>query len=168
MTHTQISLGEGDAAKTFAADNQLVLTVDGKATPRLTSWADPLLRPERPLAAKDQPGSLTVSVDGGPEFDWAAGRWASPDTEMFLVNDSDRFWNENAPAFTLAPGPHTLRVKGLSPFAPLAGDGRAHRAGPGVSGPAPPRAAKPARPGAAALLPGPLLRSGSPAIQPAR
>jgi hypothetical protein len=74
---------------------------------------------QRPLAAKEAPGSITVSLDGGPEFDWARGIWMAPDSEMFLVNESEEFWRHNAPSFRLDPGEHVLRIRANSDYARL-------------------------------------------------
>jgi hypothetical protein len=109
----------GGSAKTFLAANTLSLTVDGDRTLDLSALADPMLAPERALTAKDVPGAATISLDGGPEYDWARGAWMGPDSELFLVNDSDAFWRYNAPTFTVGPGQHELRVKARSPFVRL-------------------------------------------------
>jgi len=109
----------GGSAKTFLAANTLALTVDGGRTVDLSALADPMLAPDRPLSAKDTAGAATISVDGGRDYDWARGAWMAPDSELFLVNDSDAFWRYNAPTFTVGPGQHELRVKAQSAFVRL-------------------------------------------------
>jgi len=119
--------GDTPAAKQFSAGNQLLVEVDGKPCPErsrrgwidISALADPQRIPDRALTAKDKPGSITVSLDGGPDYDWAAGRWIAPDSEMFLVNESEEFWRYNAPSLQVGPGRHVLRVKAHSQFARL-------------------------------------------------
>jgi hypothetical protein len=107
------------ASKAFSATNELVVGVDGKRWIDISALADPQLLPDRPLTAKDAAGSITVSVDGGPEQNWASARWIAPDSEMFLVNDSEEFWRYNAPALSVGQGKHVLQVKANSAFARL-------------------------------------------------
>jgi YVTN family beta-propeller protein len=107
------------ASKSFSATNELVVGVDGKRWVDISALADPQLLPDRPLATKDTAGSITVSVDGGPEMNWAAATWMAPDSEMFLVNEGEEFWRYNAPALEVRPGRHALRVRANSPFARL-------------------------------------------------
>jgi hypothetical protein len=111
----------GGAAKTFLGANTLALTVDGGRTLDLSALADPMLGPDRPLSQKDTVGAATVSVDGGPEYDWARGTWMAPDSEVFLVNNSEEFWRYNAPILAAGPGQHELRVRAHSPFLRLDG-----------------------------------------------
>ena len=63
------------------------------------------------LAGGDQPGSITVSVDGGPDVDWRSGLWTRPDNQTFLVYGTDEYWEWNAPAFAVKPGEHVLTIK---------------------------------------------------------
>lgn len=63
------------------------------------------------LGAADRPGSVTVSVDGGADFDWRAGLWTRPDNGTFLVYDTDEYWKWNAPSFAVKPGDHVLTIK---------------------------------------------------------
>lgn len=81
----------------------------------LTTLCDPQLQPQRALTDLDDPGSITVSLDGGPQFDWRRGIWSRPDNNLFLVYDSDDYWRWNAPAFMLRPGTHTLTVTAHNP-----------------------------------------------------
>ena len=114
-----VSVPAGAAAKRFMATNQLVIGVDGTRAIDISALADPQLMPDPGLTLKDAPGSITVSVDGGTEYDWAARRWIAPDSEMFLVNDSEEFWRYNAPALKVGPGRHVVRIRAHSPFARL-------------------------------------------------
>ncbi len=119
-SHAKVSVPVGAATpRQFAAENTLALRIDEKRSVDLSAQADPQLLPDRALTARDTPGSITVSVDGGPERDWAAGRWIAPDNEAFLVSDTEEFWRYNAPAFQVGPGQHTLRVTAHSAFVRL-------------------------------------------------
>ena len=97
--------------KTYTADNQLVLGVDGRRWVDVSSVADPQLAPARALAGADQPGSIAVSLDGGPEFDWTRQIWMAPANEAFLVNGTESFAQWNAPTFAIGPGEHVIRVR---------------------------------------------------------
>ena len=118
-TRAEVALKVEATTKRLTAGNDLLVGVDGRRWIDVSAFADPQLLPDRPLTAKDTPGSLTVSVDDGPEHNWAAARWIAPDSEMFLVNDSEEFWRYNAPALTVGPGRHVIRVKANSAFARL-------------------------------------------------
>jgi YVTN family beta-propeller protein len=114
---TEAQVPVGGATKTFAADNELVLGVDGERWIDLSEAADAQRMAARPLHAKEMPGTITVSLDEGPEYDWARSIWTAPDSELFLVNDSDEFWRYNAVSVPVEPGRHVLRVKAHSPYA---------------------------------------------------
>ena len=121
--------------RTFTADNQLLLGVTDphrsaapgalQPPPPTTRWidvtsvADPQTAPVRPLAKGDQPGAVTLSVDGGPEYDWLNDRWMTPDNQTFLVAGSSEFRRWNAPTFRLDRGKHVLKVRGHSAHAGL-------------------------------------------------
>ena len=103
--------------KSISADNSLTLRVD-KRWIDVSSATDPQLLPSaRPLAAGDLPGTVTLSVDDGPEHDWTRDMWMTPDQNLFLVAETDDFWRWNAPTFRVGPGRHVLKVRARSPFA---------------------------------------------------
>jgi len=108
---TVARFGAAAREKTFTADNQLVLGVDGRRWVDVSAVTDPQLAPARALTEEDQPGSITVSLDGGPEFDWTRQVWMAPTNEAFLVNGSESFAQWNAPAFEIEPGEHVIRVR---------------------------------------------------------
>jgi len=114
-----VAVPGAQAPKRFAARNELALVVDDQRFLDLSAVADPQRLPARALSAKEAPGSITVSLDGGPEHNWAAGTWVGPDSELFLVNDSESFWRYNAASLRVGPGRHVLRVKANSSFARL-------------------------------------------------
>jgi hypothetical protein len=116
-TATSVKLAA--AAKRFTADDDLLVGVDDKRWVDISALADPQRLPDPPLTAKDVAGSITISVDGGPERDWASGRWITPDNELFLVNETEEFWRYNAPTLEVGPGQHVLQVKANSAFARL-------------------------------------------------
>jgi len=101
----------GAAAKQFAGTNQLVLNVDGKRPIDVSTVADPQEAPARTLCAKDTPGSITLSLDGGPEQDFTRQVWMDPMGQRFLVNETDGYWDENAPVLQVKPGRHVLRIR---------------------------------------------------------
>jgi DNA-binding beta-propeller fold protein YncE len=108
----------GRQLTTITADNALLLRC-GDQWLDVSSLADPQLLRPRPLLNRDQPGSLTFSLDGGPEYDWTAGLWMTPDAEALLVNDSEEYWQWNALAFAVQPGRHYLQVRLRSPYVRL-------------------------------------------------
>ncbi|MBC7287441.1 MAG: hypothetical protein H5T86_05225 [Armatimonadetes bacterium] len=114
----QVTLPGQEKPVEIYADNSLLLKV-GDRWVDASNIADPQLVAGRPLTTRDVPGSMIVSVDGGPAFNWTRGLWMTPDSQMFLVNDSDEYWLWNAPSFTVGPGKHTLSVRLLSPHARL-------------------------------------------------
>lgn len=82
-----------------------------------TEFTDPQQSPlMAPLTPKDEPGALTLSLDGGPWFPWRRELWMTPDEEQFLRADTEEFWRWNAPVFSLGPGRHVLEVQAHSPF----------------------------------------------------
>lgn len=102
--------GSGEAAAVqVRADNCLVLRV-GDQWVDVTSVADPVPAAQRALTSRDAAGSITVQVDDGPEYDWTRGLWMTPDDQIFLVNDSEEYWDWNAPSFRVGRGHHVLRV----------------------------------------------------------
>lgn len=115
-TSVEIPTSAAAEAETIkvAADDRLVLKV-GDEWMDVSSVADPYTGAERPLTARDEPGSMTVSVDDGPWHDWTLGRWMNPENEMFLVNGTEEYWKWNAPSFAVKPGRHVLKVKLRSP-----------------------------------------------------
>jgi YVTN family beta-propeller protein len=116
-----LALAVGGQTKTFAAQDDLLVHVDGTRLIDVTAMADPQRLPEPPLTKADTPGTITLSLDGGPEYDWAKGVWVAPESKMLQVNGSDEFWRHNAAAFTVPAGEHVLRVRAHSPYARLQG-----------------------------------------------
>ena len=101
----------GGAEKTVAGGGNMLLQVDGKRNVDLSSLCDPQQAAEEPLLPGDEAGSLTVSLDGGAEFDWRRGVWTRPDNGMFLLFGTDEYWRYNAPSFAVKPGEHVLTVR---------------------------------------------------------
>jgi len=112
--------------KVFTVDNQHTLGIAVKDSQGAvleqrwvdtTEFTDPQQPPTMaPLTPKDEPGALTLSVDGGPWFPWRRELWMTPDEEQFLRADTEEFWRWNAPVFSLSPGRHILEVRAHSPF----------------------------------------------------
>ena len=73
------------------------------------------------LMPGDQPGAVTLSIDGGPECDWENDVWFTPDERAMLVRGTGEFNLWNAVRFSLAPGKHVLKVKACSSCANLEG-----------------------------------------------
>jgi hypothetical protein len=73
------------------------------------------------LMPGDQPGAITLSIDGGPECDWENDVWFTPDQRVMLVRGTGEFGLWNAVRFSLAPGKHVLKVKACSPYVNLEG-----------------------------------------------
>jgi len=119
----------GGGKKVFTVDNLHTVGVavkDAQGATLETRWIDTsaVTDPQQwpvaePLTPRDEPGAITVSVDGGPSFPWRRELWMTPDEEQLLVADSEEFWRWNAPTFALAPGRHVLEVKAHSPFVQL-------------------------------------------------
>jgi DNA-binding beta-propeller fold protein YncE len=80
-----------------------------------------LLPDDLPLTARDKPGTITIALDGGSEFNWQRGIWQTPTQGIFLINDTDEFWAWNAPKFKLPPGRHVIRVRAYSRYALIDG-----------------------------------------------
>jgi YVTN family beta-propeller protein len=116
-----LALTVGGQAKTFAAQDDLLVRVDGKRFLDLSAMADPQRLAAPPLTEADAPGTITISLDGGPEYDWAKGVWVAPESKMLQVNGSDEFWRHNAAAFAVPAGEHVLRVRAHSAYARLQG-----------------------------------------------
>ena len=110
-----------EKTRTFLAeDNSAALCVDGATWLDLRSVCDPQLDPAMAvLKPGDQPGTVTLALDEGPEHDWRRNTWLTPDNELFLVNGTREFQRWNDVLFRLAPGQHRLRVSARSPFAAL-------------------------------------------------
>ncbi|MFQ6096572.1 MAG: sugar-binding protein, partial [Armatimonadota bacterium] len=106
------------AVTTVSADNSLLLKI-GDEWLDVTSVADPWRGQQRPLTARDEVGSITVSIDDGPEYDWTRRRWMDPDSQMFLVSDSEEYWRHNAPTFSVNEGQHVLKVRMRRPHVRL-------------------------------------------------
>lgn len=119
----------GGGKKVFTVDNLHTVGVavkDSQGATLETRWVDTsaVTDPQQwpaaePLTDLDEPGAITVSVDGGPSFPWRRELWMTPDEEQLLVADSEEFWRWNAPTFALPPGRHILEVKAHSPFVQL-------------------------------------------------
>ena len=116
--YEQLATGK---TKTFSADNLLTLRVDGVRWLDMTRVADPQMGVGRPLSQRDKPGTITLSVDDGPQHDWTQDIWLAPGQSVFLQNGTEEYWRWNAPAFQLKPGRHVLKVRAHSPFACLDG-----------------------------------------------
>ena len=116
---TAATMQVAEQAKKFAAYGQLVVRVDDQRLIDVTAATDPQLADPPPLRPSDTPGALTFSFDGGPEYDWMHGVWTAPDTQLYLVGDSDEFWRWNAPNFRLPPGTHELRIRAPGALARL-------------------------------------------------
>ncbi len=99
------------AEKTFQAGNDLLLRVNNARDVDVSAVADPQFLPDRGLAGGDEPGSITLRLDDGPEYDCTHGVWMRPDNNEILVADSEEFWHWNAPGFDCSPGAHTLTVR---------------------------------------------------------
>jgi YVTN family beta-propeller protein len=110
LRHSAAETTIAAARKTFAASDELLVRVDDKRDVDVSAICDPQLAADRPLTAGER-GSLTVSCDGGSEYNWRRDIWQRPDNGVFLVNDTDEFWRWNAPRLRLGPGRHTLTVR---------------------------------------------------------
>ncbi|HIE09152.1 MAG TPA: hypothetical protein EYP65_04815, partial [Armatimonadetes bacterium] len=113
----RISVKISKGTKSFVADNLLTLGIDGERWIDVSEAADPQLLSPQPLGEKDAPGTITLSLDNGPEFDWRNDIWFTPDQQIFLIYDTDEFWDWNAITFRLKPGRHILRVRAYSRWA---------------------------------------------------
>jgi hypothetical protein len=102
----------------YICTNDLLLKVGDKLVD-VSDVCDPQLANPQPLSERDEPGSITVAMDGGPEFDWMNDRWMSPRNQDFLVYGTDEFWHWNAQEFTVEPGEHVLKIRAKSPHANL-------------------------------------------------
>ena len=111
---------DGKTKEAFA-DNAQMLRVDGRWVDVSALTNAKLAEEPARLTAADTPGTITLSLDGGPAHDWTRSVWVLPETRLFLVNGTDEFRRENAPAFTVGPGEHVLRITGESPHACLDG-----------------------------------------------
>lgn len=116
---TTVKATAGGAEKTFVATDYHLLRVDNARWIDTTAATDPQLAPPPPLRPTDRPGAITLAVDDGPEYDWMRGVWNAPDTQMYLIGDSEEFWRWNAQTFRLQPGRHTIRVTAHRPLARL-------------------------------------------------
>lgn len=105
-----VKLAVGGAEKTFLATDNMLVQVDGKRNLDCSALCDPQREAQQPLQAGDAPGSVSVSLDGGPQFDWRRSLWTRPDNGMFLVSGTEEYWRYNAPAFRLQPGDHVLTL----------------------------------------------------------
>jgi len=108
--------------KTYTADNNYTLQI---ATGEKQSWLDVSSITEKyffsspsPLSPLDLPGTITLSVDDGPQYPWRKDVWLT-EQGIFLKNETEEFWRYNAPVFFLPPGQHTVKVWFHSPFAYL-------------------------------------------------
>lgn len=112
---------KGDVEKKILVDNELTIGINEKWID-VSSVADYQLIPgAQPLAADDQQGTISLSMDTGQEYNWRRGVWITPDQRLFLVNETDEFWRWNAPLFSVPPGQHTLRAHVHSQFAQIDG-----------------------------------------------
>lgn len=109
--------------KTFRAEvGAGTLCIDGQRWLDLASIVDPNLCPDSAaLGPGDIPGTITFAMDEGPAHDWKRNLWMSPDTELYLQNETDEFWRWNAVTFAVEPGHHVLRVRANSQYACLDG-----------------------------------------------
>ena len=109
------------AVKTISLHNCHVIGIDGERFVDVSDITDVHKQRMRPLGKRDLPGSITFSVDSGPEYDWRRDIWIMPDEGIYLVNNTDEFWDWNAVRFTVPAGEHILRVRFHSPFVKLDG-----------------------------------------------
>ncbi|MEI6501434.1 MAG: YncE family protein, partial [Armatimonadota bacterium] len=123
-----VKLTVGGAEKTITSNGNMVLQIAapvGNSAPPIgqpatppapknidcSSLCDPQRGAQAALRAEDQTGSITVSIDGGPDFDWRSGLWTRPDNGGFLVFDTEEYWQWNAPRFRVKPGDHVVTIK---------------------------------------------------------
>lgn len=109
-TSATLTLPNQPQPLSVSADNALLLKI-GDAWLDVTAVADPQRSDQRPLTNRDRPGSVTISVDNGPEYDWTRGLDLDPDNQMFLIHGSEDYWAWNAPSLAVKPGKHVLKVR---------------------------------------------------------
>lgn len=109
-----VKLAVAGQEHTVSAPAPLTLQVDATKLD-VSALCDPQVQPQQPLGAGEAPGSLTVAVDDGPEYDWRRSTWTRPDNGMMLVYGTDEYWRWNAPAVVLKPGEHTLTLSAHDP-----------------------------------------------------
>jgi hypothetical protein len=120
---------QGGAIQQLSVDNLHTIRVEEKSAPApkvtyidTSSVTDYHVAniPAR-LMPGDQPGAVTLSVDGGPECDWENDVWFTPDQRAMLVRGTGEFDLWNGVRFSLSPGKHVLKVTAHSPYANLEG-----------------------------------------------
>ncbi len=127
--HTSVTLERPGGKTVITADNHHLLQVAQQPSgspapaPELLDTGDytDLQRPaaDAPLTAMDQPGAVTVSVDGGPALSWRRGTWMTPTQGQLLKVDTPAFRRWNGLVFSLEPGKHVFTVTAQSPLAQL-------------------------------------------------
>jgi len=112
--------GPGGKTKTVFVDNNHTLRFDNtRFVSTLTITDSQCSRDVARLDGADTPGTISISLDGGPWFDWSKNIWMTPISRIALQNGTALFWRYNANYFKLSAGTHALRVKAHSPFARL-------------------------------------------------
>jgi len=110
------------AKKTFAADNMHTLIVDGSRYIDTTAVTDRhVATDDSLLGARDEPGTIRLTLDDGPARDWTRNIFADPEHRLLLAADTEQFRDFNAVRFDLAPGRHVLRVHADGAHAKLDG-----------------------------------------------
>ncbi|MEK7398424.1 MAG: hypothetical protein AAB116_15940, partial [Candidatus Poribacteria bacterium] len=114
--------------KRFMVDNEhtiQITLVDSKGEALEERWVDVSsltdgqFDPQIPLGKYDRPGSITISLDDGPEYPWRREIWMTPDQEQFLVSSTEEFWRWNAPVLSLDSGTHKIKIRSHSPLLQL-------------------------------------------------
>ena len=106
--------------KTVFVDNNHTLRIDNTRFVDTLAITDPQCsRDVARLDTSDTPGTISISLDGGPWFDWSKNIWMTPVSRIALQNNTPLHRSFNANPFELTAGAHTLRIKAHSPYAML-------------------------------------------------
>lgn len=124
--HTEVSFDVTGGKKVFSVDNQHTIRValqDPTNNVLEQRWLDttPVTDSQQEedgsaLRETDDPGAVSIALDGGKPFPWRRELWMSPEQEQLQQSETAEFWEWNATHFSLPPGKHVLTIKTTSEF----------------------------------------------------